>query len=90
MDRALLPCPLGHYGGEAHALHRAGLGGTPPEAMGGVPGCVGEASPKGRIPEDGGELPGGEGDPGPREEGGSVRGGWELSQSAIPYRDRAL
>ena len=70
VDCARLPCPLGHYGGEAHALRRTGLGGTPPEAMEGVPGCVGEASPEELVPEDGGELPGGEGDPGPREEGG--------------------
>ena len=65
VDRARLPHPLRHYGSEVHALRRTGLGGSPPETVEGVSGCVGEAGLEERVPVGRGEFTGGEGDPGP-------------------------
>ena len=87
MDRARLPHPQRHYENEVHALHHTGLGGSPPETVEGVSGCVGEAG----LEEGRGEFPGGEGDPRPREEGEGIGGGSrELLQSPIPGRHRAV
>ena len=75
MDRARLPGPLRHYGGEVHALRRAGLGG--------VKGGVGDAGVGKHLPEGGGEFTGGEGDPSLARKAGASDSCWRaLYQTA--------